>query len=352
MFKDIFTLKKTSWHAKYMYWIWNFYPEEFRNMCPYFWLSVFNVVFSPIIIPIKLVFFGILWFVTMFEERTARIRAREEVRIAAIVDRIVNGTATEDDLKYSSLLLFRSGRGDDKCFNSYVLRDTLADHLPVRDAKGSYVYSLRKRLALAIERKTNPMFDRLEAMMVQLEEQWTAKEDAAREEAARRYREKLERKSKKSKSTWSPATVLPYVKVIGQLGAIAIAAFAGYWIVIGIGWVIDHATIDHLKTAGFAILVLAGICIVVVVVIAVIEKLKDWVTTTDCLPDIDCKFCRFIGKILSTIGEVCIGIGNGIVSTAMGMVKVSKLIWVGFIGFFKLLYQLYKNSCPGIEWND
>jgi len=44
MIKDVFVLKKNSWHVKLMRWIWGYEYYEFRNMCPYFWLSVLNVI--------------------------------------------------------------------------------------------------------------------------------------------------------------------------------------------------------------------------------------------------------------------------------------------------------------------
>ena len=42
MFKDVFVLKRSSWHARLMKYVWNFKLEDFTHMCPYFWLSVFN----------------------------------------------------------------------------------------------------------------------------------------------------------------------------------------------------------------------------------------------------------------------------------------------------------------------
>lgn len=44
MFKDVFVLKKTSWHVKMMKYIWNLDYKSFSHMCPYWWLSVFNVL--------------------------------------------------------------------------------------------------------------------------------------------------------------------------------------------------------------------------------------------------------------------------------------------------------------------
>lgn len=54
MIKDVFVFKKNSWHAKLMKFVWGYTTNDFRNMCPYFWLSVFNVVFILPILIVKL----------------------------------------------------------------------------------------------------------------------------------------------------------------------------------------------------------------------------------------------------------------------------------------------------------
>lgn len=51
MIKEIFVLKKNAWHSKLMKFIWGYSHYDFSHICPYFWLSVLNVViFIPICI--------------------------------------------------------------------------------------------------------------------------------------------------------------------------------------------------------------------------------------------------------------------------------------------------------------
>lgn len=57
MFSDVFTLHKRSWHSRLMKYTWNIDCEDFTHLCPYFWLSIFNVIISPIVLPLKF-FFG------------------------------------------------------------------------------------------------------------------------------------------------------------------------------------------------------------------------------------------------------------------------------------------------------
>lgn len=48
-----FVLSKNSWHVKLMKFIWNLDHKAFSYMCPYFWLSVFNVLIIVPFLPIK-----------------------------------------------------------------------------------------------------------------------------------------------------------------------------------------------------------------------------------------------------------------------------------------------------------
>ncbi len=57
MIKDVFVLRKSSWHMKLMKWIWNLDYRDFSHICPYFWMSVANVI----IVPIVAFFRGLVW---------------------------------------------------------------------------------------------------------------------------------------------------------------------------------------------------------------------------------------------------------------------------------------------------
>lgn len=63
MIKDVFVLRKSSWHMSLMKWIWNLNYKDFTHICPYFWMSVLNIV---IIIPVA-IFRGLAYaFMGMF----------------------------------------------------------------------------------------------------------------------------------------------------------------------------------------------------------------------------------------------------------------------------------------------
>lgn len=53
MIKDVFKLRKNAWHAKLMKYTWNLNFYDFSHMCPYFWLTIFNVIIFPLILFVK-----------------------------------------------------------------------------------------------------------------------------------------------------------------------------------------------------------------------------------------------------------------------------------------------------------
>ena len=59
MIKEVFNLKKNAWHSKLMKFTWGYTHRDFSHICPYFWLSVLNVVMFPITFFIKTVVVGL-----------------------------------------------------------------------------------------------------------------------------------------------------------------------------------------------------------------------------------------------------------------------------------------------------
>lgn len=53
MFKDVFVLKKTAYHARMMKYIWGLDYHDFSHICPYWWLSVFNHFAFPFVFAFK-----------------------------------------------------------------------------------------------------------------------------------------------------------------------------------------------------------------------------------------------------------------------------------------------------------
>ena len=55
MIVNLYTFNKNSFHSKAFNWVWGVNPtSRFKTMCPYFWSWVATIVFSWIIVPIRL----------------------------------------------------------------------------------------------------------------------------------------------------------------------------------------------------------------------------------------------------------------------------------------------------------
>lgn len=65
-----FTLNKNGWYVKLMMWTWGMSQKEamFTNMCPFFWLTILNIL----IIPITLVSKPIAWLFRFIDDQTTK----------------------------------------------------------------------------------------------------------------------------------------------------------------------------------------------------------------------------------------------------------------------------------------
>jgi hypothetical protein len=72
MFRDVFVLKKAAWHCRLMRYIWGLSHDDFSHICPYFWLSIFNVIVSPVLLPIMFGFRSILPFIGKYTYKFSR----------------------------------------------------------------------------------------------------------------------------------------------------------------------------------------------------------------------------------------------------------------------------------------
>lgn len=48
-------LSVNSWHAKLIKWVFGFDPEDFNNLCPYFWLLIASILFVIPVTPFRLI---------------------------------------------------------------------------------------------------------------------------------------------------------------------------------------------------------------------------------------------------------------------------------------------------------
>lgn len=101
MFKEVFRLRPKSWHARLMKRMWNLDHYDFSHMCPYFWLSVFNVILMYLLQGwlLILIFKGLKWLLQgigtaldmlseYLEEVKERQKEREEEKARRLIDEL------------------------------------------------------------------------------------------------------------------------------------------------------------------------------------------------------------------------------------------------------------------------
>ena len=81
-----------------MKWIWNLTPDNFRNMCPYFWMTNLNVlIFIPFSI-LKLLFLGWMYTIHLFSKKTEIGKAK---RFDNLVQKVLKGDVLAFDKLWS-----------------------------------------------------------------------------------------------------------------------------------------------------------------------------------------------------------------------------------------------------------
>lgn len=119
-----------------MEFLWGLTHVNFPNMCPYFWLSVMNVIISPLAIP--------LWFIvksiritrrTYVENKRIRLAEERQVRILKYKELLAQGIRFKELLLASKYELSdkQSKRAEKKSFNARteLLRDLDSDSLRI-----------------------------------------------------------------------------------------------------------------------------------------------------------------------------------------------------------------------------
>jgi len=318
MIKDVFVLKKNSWHTKLMKRIWGWDYYDFSNMCPYFWLTIVNVIISPFIILFdvaKLIATKINNFIRPYLEAMAiayekRCEEKKERWYDKYLDRIDNILIKENPTEQDFKLLEKIRDADwDKNRDLFLLWRNKLDS----EKKGM------------------------------LNQRYYELQDSYYEKKRQEDYKKQEIKTVKEKNNRQKiAEILPVAKLIVKgLGVVAIlfVAFLLYKLaIIVIGW--DWLTIIKKFGIGFgaAILILTALYLLYLtfkVLIKIIVKL----------------WCVF-GKYCVPCEENRDKIGNGFESVGKAFVYPFVKIGEGFRFMWDLAVTLKRNNCPGIDWED
>lgn len=303
MIKDVFVLNKNAWHSKLMTFIWGFDTSDFSHMCPYFWVSVLNLL---VVIPVIIVRLVILVAKKIGSHFTKYKRALEEEFDRSVKD-IVNMVV--DDLGLMECIV------DDYYADLYDKRTCSKISKAVfRELYHYYYLSTDAR-------------ERFEELRSKYDALYGA-------ESRLLFQQKWDRKEQRIKNWQSnKQKINNLVKIAKPLGRVFIyvsTAF-GLWCVFLAGKALVHwlNSIPHVKWMDFWGL-LGLIVLAVIVMILFILGLKRLVIYIqyDMSDKAEARVEKFI-----------------YVST-----KPFIWFWQGIKLFGQLVYAIYKNNCPAISW--
>jgi hypothetical protein len=318
MIKDVFVLKKNSWHTKLMkrIWGWNYY--DFSNMCPYFWLTVLNCLIAPFIIlfdVVKLIATKIADFVmpyldAMAEAYEKRCEEKREKWYDSYLDKIDNILFKENPTESDYKLLHKIKNAD--------------------YSKDKHLYTIYRE-KLDYEKR-----EILRNRYYELEAEFYRKK---REEDDRKYEMKI---AKEKTNRQKIAAALPVVKMIVKGIGIVALIFATYLLYRLALVVISWDWLNILKNVGKYTLglLLIGVAIAIIwfigkILIKLLVKL--WcVFANYCIP---CE--ERADKLEAGLRSIGSAFAYPFVKTGQGIV----FVW-------ELLVTLKKNNCPGIDWED
>lgn len=89
MFIDSFTLNKNAWYSKLMKYIWKLYPQDFTHICPFFWLTLLNILIFPFVFLFKTILGTILYKIAdLIEKRIEKIREQNAKELKEMLNLI------------------------------------------------------------------------------------------------------------------------------------------------------------------------------------------------------------------------------------------------------------------------
>ena len=323
MIKDVFKFKKTAWHVKLMKWIWGFDHTNFYNMCPYFWLSVFNITFIFPILLIK----GIVFVSNLMIELWCSI----DDSIQTICDKKAEKWYEEYKKKLET----------DPAFQLEVTRYiNSSSYIPTGFSK-----KIRQNLGklywgLSLE-KREELLDIFHNYSISQEK---VREERRALEEEKRQKENLKKQNKQIKI----AALTMRIKTISKYVAILIGLAAIYYSVRGIIWLITLDWSFFFNVLYFTYLVL-GTVVGLILILRTIVSIIAYISCNYlkyCIPCVDRRrkllaFFKYMAYILYPFKWLWYGV---------------RLIGIFIYNIFKtaieFIIAMKQNNCPAIEWED
>ena len=307
MFENGVNLTKNAWHSKYMKWIWGWDHEDFSNACPYTWLTMFNVLFFAIIIPIKIVVLTIISIATFVDNRETSNQLQRSEKMQELAARLYKNVYTNADFYFVLNLLERvyiyHNATNLVRSNLMLLFDSMPSEWRRRNDKWIHISDMPFVLGKEFGNKF-----------------WLDIHNAY---------EKTEKAHKvKKANAWKPTDMMKYAKPAVKIIVVLLFAYIAYNLILLCIWLYwNMAPADWLQVLKWTGIIIGGIGIIIGAF---------WL----------------LDKLFSAMkvsgGKLTPYVANGFDKT---------IDFFGFLGSkiakgWKIVYTIYTTHCPPINWKD
>lgn len=321
------TLNKNGFHRRLQLWCFGKSCPLYFSFCPYFWLTIFCVIFTiiPVFPAIKLVKYlgiGVLW---LFDQAADGFEKW-------ICEPLLKTKAFQMNNNPDELLMsawnYDYSEWDDYEFWRYQFfdREKLHKNSEARQKK----FEVWKQNTPNWQQILHEVKEKRRAFFLeQAAERERIRQQIIEEESARYERQQRNKELRQKAFTW----IAKYTKWIAFVFAGAIISFAAYWMYrLGV-YAYDHFNYANfvyvMKIIGLGILGLTVLAGIVLLVYKILTSIKCKAACLLC----ELEF-KWLKKVLGYIGNLFIVIG-----------KVLSFLWNGIV-LFK------KEYCPGINWEN
>jgi len=311
--REMISLNKKSWHYKLQKFILrNAMPQMF-NFCPYFWLTIFCIIVSPIMLPIRF----LEWMLDCLD--TYILEPRFEKWVETIGDETAYKLYRGNKV-YKPTRLFENKKNKDFAFYVWMKKKNFD-----WDKANEYFDKVRKKL------DTNFI-----------------EENKIKEENRRKKEEKEEkRKAFMKKFTFNYPTIIKWTKkfvglVISLLCFIILFFLIGYT-GKGIYYIIDNWNWDYVIVFAVIIGFIAGVTLIVFIINIYSNYIIRRYQENKHVP----WYANLLYK------AICLPIYYIIIKP---LVWIAVISWDFIIEIYNIFSEYfgaaYGDYCPGIKWND
>lgn len=337
MFKDTFKLKKSSWHVKLMKYTLNLNYCDFDHLCPYFWLTIFNIIIFPVFGPIKFLIKIVLgtWFKALFEYITDKLESYKENKRQKLIE------------KYKLLFQIKNEvieyNYDAMNRNKYIRKAFYSLTSEEQDQVENEVFTIRK------QREKEKTFI-LKSVL---------KKETDEEVEKRKLLEKQRKIAIKQKITKIVIVVKPLIRLfIYAIAAItiAIALYYFYKLIIILTEIKPRYYIDIGKI--ILVWLLSGLSLYLLInglnfiVSKIIATKNNKLYKRKVLLESSKKKFRKQSKIVKNIKSILKYIFLPFTLIFKIIIKFFIKMYRSLKKFIQITKQIYKKECPAINWED